>query len=71
MAHPYQKFRDSSHSRVKQVLKAGGGEVPSMSSPPIQPISPYEQYNVSAGQRKTVGPMKGLKDIWPNLPKEK
>ena len=74
MAHPYHKHREHrvSHARVKSILKkAGGGDVPTVSSPPLQPLSPFEQYNVSAGQGKIVGPMKGMKDIYPNDRKEK
>lgn len=54
-------------ANVPQATEHYAGEVsnlPSIPNPaPLAPISPFEQYNVSAGQGRTVKPHFGMKDM--------
>lgn len=63
------KQEDHPAHRMPETRMAEGSpdNVPTIPSPaPLAPISPFEQYNVSAGQGKDVGPAFGLRDMKDN-----
>lgn len=61
------KYDKGDHYRnaMHESYEVASNDLPKVPSAPIQPLSPYEQYNVAAGQGKDPGPMRqwGIKDM--------
>jgi hypothetical protein len=77
MSYPDQgepmDVKDHPSYNVPQATEHYAGDtLPTVPSPSLAPMSSYEQFNVSHGQGKMVGPLPGKENIWDpkNWPKK-